>query len=71
MYYVTAPNETGRLIQSMLDREHTQEPLIPIAPKLPADEQNPTQIPKPTQTEKIGYKHISYDVKGTVRDVLE
>lgn len=71
MYYVTAPNETARLIQSMLDREHTKEPLIPIAPKLPADGDKATRIPKPPHTEKIGHKHISYDVKWTVRDVLE
>lgn len=46
MYYVTAPNETGRLIQSMLNREITDEPLIPIAPKLPADGTHSTAIPE-------------------------
>lgn len=45
MYYVTAPNETGRLIQSMIDRTETQEPMIPIAPKLPADWTHSTKIP--------------------------
>ena len=45
MYYVTAPNETARLIQSMLNRELTEEPLIPIAPSLPADNTSSTQVP--------------------------
>jgi hypothetical protein len=63
MYYVTAPNETARLIQSMLDREHTKEPLISIAPKLPADGDKATHTPKPSQKEKIGHKHVTYDVK--------
>jgi hypothetical protein len=81
MYYVTAPNETGRLIQSMLNRELTEEPLISIAPTLPADWLHATHIPKkigeiieksgsPKKDEKIGHKDVSYDVKGTVRDVL-
>jgi hypothetical protein len=69
MYYVTAPNETGRLIQSMLNREITNEPLIPIAPKLPADETQSTQIPlteeisSETDESKIGPREVSYDVK--------
>ncbi len=46
MYYVTAPNETGRLIQSMLNRELTEEPIISIAPTLPADGLHPTHTPK-------------------------
>jgi hypothetical protein len=81
MYYVTAPNETGRLIQSMLNRELTEEPLISIAPTLPADGLHATHIPKKIgeimeksesqkRDEKIGSKDVSYDVKGTVRDVL-
>ena len=79
MYYVTAPNETARLIQSMLNRELTEEPLIPISPKLPADTLSPTKIPEKKHTgttsqtsksQKIGPKEVSYDVKGTVRDVL-
>jgi hypothetical protein len=74
MYYVTAPNETGRLIQSMLNREVTQEPLIPIAPKLPADMTQSTQIPPQSEENtidtKIGPREVSYDVKWTVRDVL-
>ena len=45
MYYVTAPNETGRLIQSMIDRIETHEPMIPIAPKLPADGTHSTKSP--------------------------
>jgi hypothetical protein len=73
MYYVTAPNETGRLIQSMLNRELTNEPLIPIAPKLPADETQATQVPVAADTDdesKIGPREVSYDVKEIVRDVL-
>ena len=75
MYYVTAPNETGRLIQSMLNREFTEEPLIPIAPKLPADKTSSSQMPEKHKAttedlEKIGHKDVSYDVKETVRDVL-
>lgn len=74
MYYVTAPNETGRLIQSMLNREATEEPLIPIAPTLPADNISSTQVPQETPEEsvweKIGPKEVTYDVKWIVRDVL-
>jgi hypothetical protein len=78
MYYVTAPNETGRLIQSMLNRELTQEPLISIAPTLPADGLHATHAPKkvdtrekpPKNTEKEWHKNVTYDVKETVRDVL-
>lgn len=70
MYYVTAPNETARLIQSMLNRELTGEPIIPIAPRLPGDIIHSTQIPEGEDREKIGHKNISYDVKETVRDVL-
>jgi hypothetical protein len=71
MYYVTAPNETGRLIQSMLNREATKEPLIPIGPTLPADGKEETKIPK-EEPEKanIGTKDVNYDVKSIVRDVL-
>ncbi len=74
MYYVTAPNETARLIQSMLDPEQTKEPNIPIAPKLPDDGTHDTKIPKHYASAKwstISHKHVTYDVKGTVRDVLE
>ncbi len=53
MYYVTAPNETGRLIQSMLNREATEEPLIPIAPTLPADNISSTQVPQDTVVESL------------------
>lgn len=74
MYYVTAPNETGRLIQSMLNREATEEPLIPIAPTLPSDDISSTQVPHDSMEEplweKIGAKNVSLDVKGTIRDVL-
>ncbi len=77
MYYVTAPNETGRLIQSMLNREATEEPLISIAPTLPADGLHSTHTPKKAENtphiekaEKIWHKDVSYDVKWTVRDVL-
>lgn len=78
MYYVTAPNETGRLIQSMLNRELTEEPIISIAPTLPADGLHPTHTPKkieitvnqPNNTDIKWHKNVSYDVKETVRDVL-
>jgi hypothetical protein len=76
MYYVTAPNETGRLIQSMLNRELTEEPLIPIAQKLPADKESATKIPEKKHDEahgkwkKISHKEVAYDVKWVVRDVL-
>ena len=76
MYYVTAPNETARLIQSMLNRELTEEPLIPIAPSLPADNTSSTQVPEKLQeatadtSQKIWHKDVSYDVSETVRDVL-
>lgn len=69
MYYVTAPNETARLIQSMLNRELTEEPLISIAPTLPADGIHSTHAPKRAENspvikpEKIGSKDVSYDVK--------
>lgn len=78
MYYVTAPNETWRLIQSMLNREVTEEPLISIAPTLPADTKQSTKIPEIINKEsndwstgKIGPKEVTYDVKWTVRAVLE
>ncbi len=76
MYYVTAPNETGRQIQSMLDRNETQEPMIPIAPILAADETQSIELEKKEekQTEKqkntIGTREVSHDVKSTIRDVL-
>ncbi len=69
MHYVTAPNETGRLIQSMLNREATEEPLISIAPTLPADGKQSTKIPEMPNKEssetsaKIGPKEVTYDVK--------
>lgn len=77
MYYVTAPNETGRQIQSMIDHTEHEEKRIPIAPSLPADQEHvvetPTTREAPTQQRgdgKIGSREVSYDVKGTVRDVL-
>ncbi len=63
MYYVTDPNETARLIQSLLEKD--TPPVVIPAPITQSS--HPLVTPS---TDRISSKEHAYDTREKIRDVL-